>query len=155
MSGRRGAAVFVLALMFGVTRPDGQELNTQLTTAAWDALNARDLTAAIVLAESCITEFRPAADAEQASLTASNAPLPPTGEVPADVRQRILARGLLNDVATCFYIKARSAEGLGRRADAREAYQLALRYPHARCWDPKGFFWSPADAARGRLAELE
>jgi hypothetical protein len=154
MTGRLGAVIAV-ALTVGAACADAQALNAELATAAWDAFNARDLSVAIARAESCISTFKDAADAEQGSLTASNTPLPPTGEVTADVRERILARGLLNDVATCLYIKARAAEDLGRRQDAREAYQLTLRYPHARCWDPKGFFWSPTEAARERLQKPE
>jgi hypothetical protein len=44
-----------------------------------------------------------------------------------------------------------------RVTEAGEAYQAAARYPHARCFDPAdgGFFWSPAEVASDRLAQLE
>jgi len=73
--------------------------------------------------------------------------LPPKGRVSDAEKNTIFSRGLLNDVATCFLIKGRSAENLRRKDAAKHAYAAATKYKHARCWDLKGWFWSPAEMA--------
>jgi len=132
-----------------------QPLNVQLTKQAWDAFNEEDYERAIVHAEECINEFRGAADREQKQLEEDHVPLPPKGKVSDQQKEIILARGLLNDVATCFWIKGRSAENLERIEEAKQAYQATLRYTYARCWDPKGWFWAPSEAASDRLSQLQ
>ena len=74
--------------------------------------------------------------------------------VSADEKKAILFRGVLNDVATCYYIKGQAAEGRGFIKEAIEAYTGAQQFPDARTYDPKGWFWSPAEAATDRIAQL-
>ena len=148
--------IILLAISAGIfgTRAltiEEQPSNVQLTSKAWDNFNKDKYEKAITYAEKCINEFRSAADREQRELENAHAPLPPKGKVSDQEKEKIWARGLLNDVATCFYIKGRSAENLGRIEEAKQAYQVASRYTYARCWDPKGWFWSPAEAALDRL----
>ncbi len=119
-----------------------QPLNVQLTSQAWDAFNREDYEHAITYTDQCINEFQGEADNEQTHLEENNAPLPPKGKV-SD-----------RDVATCFWIKGRSAENLERVEEAKQAYQAASRYTYARCWDPKGWFWAPSEAALARLNKL-
>jgi tetratricopeptide (TPR) repeat protein len=130
-------------------------LNVELTTAAWDAFNKKDFARAIANADKCISEFRGAADREQNSLEKAGTLSPPTGKVSNEEKTLILSRGLLNDVATCYYIKGRSAQELGRRDEAMDAYKAATKYTYARCWDPQGWFWAPAEAAQDRLATMK
>ena len=130
-------------------------LNAQLTVAAWDAFNKGEFERAIEIADKCLDEFRLSAEREQAALEKAKVPLPPTGAVPDNVKKAILARGVLNDVGTCLFIKGRSAESLGRRDVARLAYEGAKKLNYARCWDPKGWFWSPAEAAGDRLLGMQ
>jgi hypothetical protein len=75
-------------------------------------------------------------------------------------KNKIFQRGILNDVATAYFIKGRSMEYLFRKggaemtrhkADAERAYRQACEVSHGRTWDPKGWFWSPCEAARDRL----
>jgi tetratricopeptide (TPR) repeat protein len=132
-----------------------QPPNVRLTNAAWQAFNNGTFEEAIAAADRCISEFRDAADEQQAELTRSKTPLPPVGEVTDVEKKAIDKRGLLNDVATCYWIQARAAQNLKRTDEARAAYQAAMNYTHARCWDPAGTFWSPADDARRRRAGLK
>jgi len=153
-----GVVLLVLSGSLLVTRAfsnGSQALNVELTTAAWTAFNKGDFVGAIANAEKCIGEFRGAADRKQAELEKSKAPPPPTGAVSDEEKKAIFARGLLNDVATCFFIKGRSAENLGRKDEARQAYESASKYTYGRCWDTKGWFWSPAEASMDRLATLK
>jgi tetratricopeptide (TPR) repeat protein len=131
-----------------------QSLNVELTTKAWKAYNNADYNKAISYAEKCINEFRGAAKREQEQLEMKKVPLPPTGKVSDQERKLIWAKGLLNDVGTCFYIKGRSLEELGQKEEAKKAYQNAAEYTYARCWDPKGWFWDPSEAASDRLRSL-
>jgi hypothetical protein len=130
--------------------------NVVLTTGAWVFLNAKNYTAAIEKAQECIDEFDTAASHEQAELEKAKAPLPPKGRVPERERQRIFERGLLNDVATCYYIAGRAHESLRHNQLARDAYQRAASYTYARTWDPAtSSFWSPAEVAARRLKGLK
>ncbi len=151
--------VVLLAISAGIfiTRAltEPQAMNSRLTTEAWEAFNKSDFDTAIARAESCINEFKGAADKEQERLDKNHFPAPPTGTVSESDKKVIGARGLLNDVATCFFIKGRSAENLERRGDAKAAYQEASKYTYARCWDPKGWFWSPSEAALDRLRSFK
>lgn len=153
-----GASLLILSCALLLTRAFSAEknaLNVELTTAAFEAFNNGNFERAIANAEKCIAEFDGAANREQASLEKLKAPLPPTGSVEDVEKSAILERGLLNDVATCYYIKGRSAENLGLVDKARQAYEAASKYTYARCWDPKGWFWSPAEASQNRLAKLK
>jgi hypothetical protein len=125
------------------------------TSQAWAAFGKQEYQTAVAYASRCIVDFQGDADREQTRLVQSGAPEPPTGKVSDQEKQVIVARGLLNDVATCFFIKGRSLEALDRKADAIAAYEAASKYTYARCWDPKGVFWAPATAALDRLPGLK
>ncbi len=151
--------ILLLAISTGIftTRAlSGEQLppNAELTMQAWDAYNKGDYERAITKAAACIDEFRGGAKREQKQLKDAQTPPPPTGAVSDEQKATIIERGLLNDVATCYYIKGRSAEKLGRREEAKKDYENAGAYTYARCWDPKGWFWSPSEAATDRLEIL-
>ena len=126
--------------------------NEQLTSDAWAVLNRLDYAVAIQKTEECIDSFELQAIRDQEAL--KDSPMPPVGAVSDEDKAVIQARGVLNDVATCYFIKGQALEKLGRVNQAKEAYQSAKQFPHARTWDPLGFFWSPAQAASDRLAKL-
>lgn len=129
-------------------------LHAELVLAAWQDLGDRPDTA-LEGAQQCIDIFEDIAVEEQETLVANGVPEPPVGVVSDEERDIIFKRGVLNDVGTSYFIKATALENLDRIEEAREAYRGAQEFPHARTWDPGGWFWSPADAARDRLAELE
>jgi len=128
--------------------------NVQLTSAAWNALNAKKWPAAIEKAAECIDEFEHQARRQQAQLEATRAPLPPTGTASDSEKTTIMARGPLNDVATCLFIKGRALEMLGKGPEAVVAYSSAATLTYARCWDPHGWFWSPSEGAQDRIKQL-
>jgi len=127
-------------------------LNARLTNLAWDAFNKGAYALAIKHAEKCIDEFRGGAERKQLQLEEGNTPPPPTGAVRDQESETIFANGLLNDVATCLFIKGRSEEALGHKEEAFRTFRAASRYTYARCWDPNGWFWSPAEAALDQLS---
>lgn len=135
-------------------------VDEQCLKKGWDAYNKANYESAIKFADQCIDNFGKEADREQEKLDKENEPLPPTGTVTAAEKNKILKRGLLNDVATAYFIKGRSAEYLyragartsaGYKDMAKAAYEATCRYKHARTWDTKGWFWSPCEAASDRL----
>lgn len=139
---------------------EAQPPNVRLTSATWEAYNAEKYDEAIQSAEKCLDDFQPSASKEQQALEESKALMPPLGKVGEGVGQEdkeaILKRGVLNDVATCWFLKGRSLEKLGREKEAIEAYQEAKKYTYARTWDPSwSGFWSPAQAADDRASFLE
>lgn len=143
-----------ILLVYATTDP--LPFNVKLTNAAWKAFNKGDYKEAIKKAEQCIEEFEPSALKEQKELEKNNTPQPPKGKVSEDVKKVILNRGLLNDVATCWFIKGRSFEKLRKNQEAIQAYGNAAKYTYARTWDPEGkLFWSPAAAADDRKSYLE
>ena len=148
------AGITVMRLTLCPDPPVLVSLNEQLTTCGWDKFNSRDFEEAIAIAEECIDTFDAQAHREQEEFTASGKPPPPVGAVGEDVKNAILSRGVLNDVATCYYIKGQATEGLDRINQALLAYRGAERFPDARTYDPRGWFWSPAEAATDRIARL-
>ena len=117
-----------------------------LTKRAWSQFDRREYSETIILADKCIKIYQPVADRLQSQLAGS--PLPKVSSYsPAD-RRAIFARGPLNDVAACMFMKARSLENLGRIADARVVYVELAKYTHAAVYDPQGsWFWHPAQEA--------
>jgi hypothetical protein len=144
-----------------------QTVDSRMTTAAWDAYNTNNFPLAISNATACVKQFQAAARLQQQEVQASGI-APPIGE-PKDEKEKkeTQARGPLNAVATCWFIKGdsflRSSEtndldkpDLDTLQKARDAFKATLEYSHGRCWDTNGFFWSPALVARReRLPDIE
>lgn len=125
----------------------GDQTSTVLTTKAWKASESNDLAAVKAYTGRCIELYQSAALTQQGALTAP----PPTSD-PAVVH----ANWALNDVGTCYFILGQALEKANQAADAIKAYKtVAEKLAYAKCWDTKGWFWSPADAARGRIKALE
>lgn len=143
----------VLAGLVSACTSSAQSTNEKMTADAWAALNAGKFEEAIVKADACIVKFRGEAEALQEKLHQAKADIP-VGAVTDDQKKKIHANGLLNDVATCYFIKGKAAEALARKEDARRAYEGARALSYARTWDPQGWFWSPAVGATEQLAAL-
>lgn len=129
--------------------------NVELTNAAWDAFRHHRYEDAIAAAERCASRFKSDADQTQADLENKKAKALPKGKVSEQQKKAIYDQGVINDVATCYWIKGRSAQLLHRNDAAREAYSATMRYSYARTWDPRGWFWSPAEDAADRLQDLK
>jgi hypothetical protein len=155
--GSTTCACMLLALsLMGADEKDAAKkpLNEKATADAWAALAQKNFEEAIKHADVCIEEFRGAANRLQAKLEKEKAKTP-SGEVNEQQKKAIFANGLLNDVATCLFIKGKALEALRRNDEAKKAYEATQKYTHARTWDANGeFFWSPAEGASDRLDVL-
>ena len=156
----RAAMSIALALLFAVVLRAEEECLKN----AWRAFNRSDYKGAIKFADECIENFGKAADRMQEKLRNDKEPPPPTGPVSDADKNKIFKRGSLNDVATAYFIKGRSAESLYRKGGSKDhtykemaenAYKAACRYKHALTWDPNGWFWSPCEAATDRLSSMK
>lgn len=129
-------------------------MNQKLTTAAWDNYNKQDFNKAIEKANECIKLFRGQAEIKQEELVKKNLPKPNTNPSKKE-KDEIHSRGLLNDVATCYYIKGLCYQELGKKDEAISSFTKAEFYSYAMCWDPQGWFWNISEAASGKLRELK
>ena len=132
----------------------------QCVRDAWAAFNGKKYKEAITHSDKCIDEFGRQAERRQTQLEAEKIPNPPTGKVSDAEKNQIFERGLLNDVATVYFIKGRAAEFLYRevgagnatyKETATNAYTAACTLKYGRTWDPQGWFWSPCEASSDRL----
>jgi hypothetical protein len=152
-----GLTFIVLSVLFFPTPnmlAQAKPLNVRLTSEAWDAFNAKNWKRAISKADECIKEFQGHADEMQAELEKAKAPQPPDGAVSEQEKKQIFKLGLINDVATCLWIKARASQELDQKEEAKQAYQAAAKYTYGRSWDPNGWFWNPSQDAFIRLKRL-
>lgn len=122
----------------------------ECVAAAWDNFEKNQLLEAINYAQECIDRWESEAIKQQSTLTEA----PPNGEVSEEEKEAIFANWALNDVGTAYFIKAWSLEKLGESSEAKEAYEAAITFPNARCWNREGFFWAPAEEASNRLAKM-
>ncbi len=61
----------------------------------------------------------------------------------------------LNDVGTSLYIMAQAYGAMEADMEAADALELLTNdYSYAQCWDPKGWFWGPADNAAAMAKEF-
>ncbi len=122
----------------------GDFSSATLTAKAWGAVGAGKLDTALVFTGKCRELYMEKALEQQASLD---------GFASDEEAPMLWA---LNDVGTCLFIEGQVYEQQKDSKKALAAYeQLASKLGYAQCWDPKGWFWKPAEAANKKLKELE
>jgi hypothetical protein len=122
----------------------GDYASATLMIKGWEALGEGKYDDAVKLTEKCVELYEEKAKEMQASLSAK-----PSGDVVNDY-------WALNDVGTCYFIMGEALVKTGRKSDALLAYKVVrddLYY--AQAWDPKGWHWSPSDAAYPKVQMLE
>ena len=145
--------MFFLAWLSAATLPAGPESepgqssnpesSSALATRAWDALRRKEYAGARQAARRCRELYRAQAENMQKALTT----LPDKETAPQ--------KWALNDVGTCTYILGQAAEAENQREEAMTAYREVIdKYLFAQCWDPQGWYWQVAVAARERLTAL-
>ena len=133
------ALCFLLSIMQGVS---GREAY-QVTAKAWNALGRKDWNGAIAHADHALRTW--GAKARQTNRRLK-------GYAPARDAKKY---SNLNEVGTCLLLKGDAQRQKGDVKGAIATYELLLRdYQYAQVWDPKGWFWKPAESARKNLASL-
>lgn len=150
------AILATLAAIFAIAYATGDSFkNEQLTREAWRALDAKKIEITIEKAEGCVTLFHDEALEEQKVLENNGAQVPPKGKVSKKEKEEIFSRGLLNDVATCWFILGKAHSEKGDKEKAEKAFNKVLLFPYARCYDPSNdSFWAPSDGATVELKKL-
>jgi hypothetical protein len=122
----------------------GNSSSATLTGKAWKAAEANDLEAVKAYTGRCRELYEAQALKMQGELTA---PAP---------KEKANQYWALNDVGTCIFILGNALEKSGDKKGALENFNfLATKLSFAQCWDTKGWFWKPADAAKSKISALE
>ena len=139
------AVVAVIGMSTGVVGQDfGDHKSSTLTAKAWEALGKQQYDAAVPYIAKCKELYEAEALKQQAAQT---------DFLPADKGHSAWA---LNDVGTCYFIEGQLLEKQGKKAEAIKAYKkLASDFKFCQCWDTKGWFWHPAEAAADRVKQLD
>ncbi|MBN3038630.1 MAG: hypothetical protein JW869_04345 [Candidatus Omnitrophica bacterium] len=114
-----------------------------LTVKSWEALGKKDWESVWAYTQKCFDLHEDEARKQQASLSG----------FPASDKQSVY--DVLNNVGTCYFIRA---EGLMRQEKWEEAL-LAFQYvidnfKYSQCWDPRGWFWSPAKVSQESIDKI-
>jgi hypothetical protein len=128
--------------------PDfGDHQSATLTNKAWEAMAQQNFDDALAYVAKCEELYGAEAKAMQAGLT---------GYAPTEPREEAAKHWALNDVGTAVFIRGEVLLKKGDKAGALAAYTaVAKDYTYAQCWDPKGWFWKPAEAAKQKIVELQ
>ena len=122
----------------------GDYKSVTLQVKSWDALGEGKYEDAVKYTEKCAELYEEEARKMQASLSAK-----PSSDVVNDY-------WALNDVGTCYFIRGEALTKLKKNTEALAAFKVVgdeLYYSQA--WDPKGWYWAPADAAYPKIEMLE
>ena len=103
-----------------------------------------DYEAAVTTVDACFGIWGAKAGQQQKKLHEEGTKCPRTGRVSARAEAKIHENYLMNDVSTALWAKARSQHQLGDIEQAKVTYGRCVYMACGRAWDPKGWFWSPA-----------
>jgi tetratricopeptide (TPR) repeat protein len=122
----------------------GDFTSVTLQGKSWDALGEGQYENAVKYTEKCVELYSDEARQMQGSLSA---------KAPKD---RVHDYWALNDVGTCYFIRGEALLKLKKDDEALAAYKtLVSDFYYAQAWDPKGWFWAPADAAAQKIEVIE
>lgn len=122
----------------------GDYTSQTLTGHAWDALAKKDYKGVEIYTKKCMQLYEEEAQKMQKSLT----DYPP--------KDKTFNFWALNDVGTSYFILGESLAEQKKWQEALEVYKVVMEdFSYAQCWDPKGWFWKPAVAARGKINKIK
>ena len=117
----------------------GDYTSQTLTTKTWESFTKNDAKGVELYTKKCIEIYEGDAKKQQAALT-EFAP-----------KEKVFNYWALNDVGTCYFILGDSLLAQKRYQEAKAAFDRVVNdFGFAQCWDPKGWSWKVAVAARGR-----
>ncbi len=129
----------------GVNLDFGDYSSTQLVQKAWASMAANDLNAVEAYVNKIMELYSAKAKDMQASLK----------EYPYESKEKTNSYWALNDVGTALFVLGEAYRQAGKKEEAADAYKKLIdEYFYAQCWDPKGWFWKPAEAAQQKLGEM-
>lgn len=144
-------AIFMGVMTFAATKNAsaynfGDFRSETLVGKAWEALAQDDIEAVLAYTNKCLELYGEQAKKMEGSLT----------DYPQGKNEDIFAYWALNDVATGLFIQGEAYRKANMKDEAKEAYNKVINdYKYGQAWDPKGWFWKPADAAKEKVAMIE
>lgn len=124
----------------------GDYTSSTLATNAWKALDADNSAGVKAYVDKCLELYEAKAKEMQNSLT----------EYPWESKEKIFSYWALNDVATVLFIQGEAYKKEGKLKEAEVVYKRVVdEFYYGQCWDPKGWFWKPAEAAQQKLDEIK
>ncbi|MFC1594744.1 tetratricopeptide repeat protein [Candidatus Omnitrophota bacterium] len=141
------AVSFVMPLSISAQEYDfGDFKSSTLTAKAWIALAEGNIEAVLAYTNKCVALYAEEAKNMQAGLT----------DYASGSNQDIFKYWALNDVGTCVFIQGEAYKNAQMLEEAKESYASVINdYSYAQCWDTKGWFWKPAEAAKEKLSAIE
>ena len=125
----------------------GDNNSATITGKAWAAHAAKNVAEVKGYVARVRELYEATAIQQQASLTEP---------VPTSDKEKVFSYWALNDVGTSLFILGQTLEQSGDKPGALAAYKILVdKLAFAQCWDAKGWFWRPAEAARARVKALE
>ena len=122
----------------------GDESSAYLTIKAWEALGKNDYEGVWAYTQKGIDLYKGQARKQQNSLSAF-----PTRE-----KQSVF--NSLNNVATCYFIRAEALMRQNKWQEARQTFQTIVdNYSFAQYWDPRGWFWKVAQKAEESIEKID
>lgn len=123
----------------------GDFKSSTLVAKAWEALSKEDLQGVLAYTNKCIEMYGAQAKEMQGNLR----------DFVGGSKEEIFKQWALNDVATAYYIQGKAYLDAGQQEEARNAYNEVINnYTYGQCWDPKGWFWKPSEAAQKDLNDM-
>ncbi|MFH0753055.1 MAG: beta-glucanase precursor [Candidatus Omnitrophota bacterium] len=124
----------------------GDFKSSTLVTKAWGSFEKNDLNGVLIYTNKCIEMYAADAVKMQASLK----------DYVKGSNDEVFKYWALNDVATSYFIQAEAYFKAGKKEESRQAYRKVVDdFSFGQCWDSKGWFWKPAEAAVKKLADLK
>lgn len=124
----------------------GDFRSSTLVGKAWEALEKSDIESLLAYTNKCLELYGEQARKMQADLK----------DYPAGANEEVFKYWALNDVATSLYIQGEAYRKANMKDESKEAYnKLINEYSFGQAWDPKGWFWKPAEAAKEKLAMVD
>jgi beta-glucuronidase len=124
-----------------------QPSSGELIVKAWQAHGIKDeehYVLTMQYAQQLIDLYKDEADRQQASL-----------EVFPKNKAEIESVQILNDVGTAYFIQGECYRDQGKFEEAIKAFKVVMyQYCYAQAWDPRGWFWKVALAAKESVVKL-
>ena len=143
----------LLVSSFGMVHPStvwalnfGDYRSETLAGKAWAALAENNIEAVLAYTNKCIELYGAKAKEMQNSLK----------DYASGSNDKIFSFWALNDVATSLFIQGEVYRKADMKDEAKQAYTKIIdEYSFGQTWDPKGWFWKPAEAAKEKIAMIE
>ncbi len=120
------------------------ESSSEYVKKGWAVLGKRQFEEVYRVTDACIAEFSAAGQ----ELARGLSDFPPKGE---ENKFQIM-----NDVATCYFIKGEALMRDGKTEEAKGVFREVIsRYPFAQSFDPRGWYWSIKEKSEITLNKLE